>query len=100
MAGADRVQADAALKACAGAPAEFALHLVLGDQIVRPGRDVQEAVGDESGDLAFGRPQFWTFEGQPIGLRRGVDGGEDDRMLDRLLHPLPHEKHVHAPAAQ
>ena len=32
MAGADGVEPDAALKAGAGAPAEFALHLVLGDQ--------------------------------------------------------------------
>ena len=45
MAGADGVEPDAALEAGAGAPAEFALHLMLGDEIVRRGRHVQEAVG-------------------------------------------------------
>ena len=55
MARADRVKADAALEAGAGAAAELALHLVLGDEIAGLGRHMQEAV-----DLACRRCRCLT----------------------------------------
>ena len=100
MAGADGVQADAALEAGAGAPAELALHLVFGDELVRRGRHMQEAVGVHAGDVALDAAKLGPLAGEPVGLGHGVDRREDHRMIDRLGHPLAHEKDVHAPPAQ
>ena len=75
MAGADGVKPDAALEAGAGAPAELALHLVLGDEIVRAGRHVQEAVGQDARDVALDAAELRPLAGEPIGFRHGVDRG-------------------------
>ena len=100
MARADGVQSHAALEAGAGAAAQFALHFVLGDEIARRGRHMQEAVGLHAGNIAMHAAQFRPLARQPIGLRHGVDRGKDHRMIDRLGHALAHEEHVHTPAAQ
>ena len=55
MAGADGVEADAALEAGAGAPAELALHLVLGDEFAGTHRHMQEAVDLRAGDRGMHR---------------------------------------------
>src|SRR3974390_329347 len=100
MAGADRVEADTALKAGTGAPAEFALHFVLGDEVLRASGHVQEAVCEDARDVTLCAAEIRPLGGEAVGLRHGVDRGEDDRMLDRLLDALAHEEHVYAPAAQ
>ena len=63
MAGADGVEPDAALEACAGAPPQFALHLVLGDKLGGADRNMQEAV-----DLPVADRGMHCAEGGPFGL--------------------------------
>ena len=98
MAGADGVQADAALEAGAGAPAELALHLVLGDEIGGADRHVQEAVDRLSLIVGAHGAELGPLAGEPEGFRHGVDRRPDHRMIDRLGHALAHEEHVHARA--
>ena len=64
MAGADCVEPDAALKAGAGAAAEFALHLMLGDEFGRVHRHVEEAV-----DLAIADAGMHASRGSAVRWR-------------------------------
>ena len=100
MAAADGIEANAALEARAGAPAEFALHFMLGDKFTGGGRNVQEAIGLAAADLGPHAAEFGMLRGKPVSLGHGIDRGLDHRVIDRFRHALAHEVDVHAAPAQ
>jgi hypothetical protein len=84
MAGADGVHADTALKAGSGAPAELALHVVFGEQILGLVGDMQEAVHQLAAFPAR-TTQFRVLGRQPVGLGDRVDGRPQHGMVDGLV---------------
>src|SRR6185369_17542780 len=100
MAGADYIEPNAALEAGAGAPTKLALHLVLGDEIARIDRHVQESIDCLPRDLGGHGAELRPLAGQPKGLGHCVDGRPDHWVIGRLGNPLAHEEYVHTAPAQ
>ncbi len=80
VAGADGVEPNAPLETGPGPPPQFALHLVLGDEVVRIGRDVEKTVDLATANLAADTCQFGALGCQLVRLRHRVDGGADNRI--------------------
>ena len=84
----DRVHADAALKARAGALAEPALHAVLHHHVVDAFGHLQKAVHALAGELALDGGELRFVFRERVRLGDRVDRGADHRVIDRLLDQL------------
>ena len=100
VAGANGVESNAALKAGPGPAPQLALHLELGDEVVRLGRNVEKTVDLATADLAADASQFGPLGCQPVRLRHRVDGRPNNRVVDGLRYTLAHKEDVHLASAQ
>jgi hypothetical protein len=93
------INADAALEACSRASAQFALHVVLRQQVFRLVGDMQEAVNQFA--LFGARTAKLRMLGrEPVRLGDGVGRWAKDRMIDRLSDLLAHIRNVQSTAAE
>jgi hypothetical protein len=98
--GVEGVHAHASLEARPGDLSELALHLVLQDEVLGVGTDVEEPAHGLPGEGRDDGRELGMGLGEVVGGGDGVDRGPDDRVVDGLVDLLPHQEHPELAAPQ